>query len=66
MKMIYVVQGHSTGINGNIIHWSDCAYINKQKAIDQCDAMNRSNKDDPNYLAYVVGPIPLDQKAQDI
>ena len=35
MKMIYVVQGHSTGINGNIIHWSDCAYINKQKAIDQ-------------------------------
>ena len=66
MKMIYVVQGHSTGINGNIIHWSDCAYINKQKAIDQCDAMNCSNKDDPNYLAYVVGPIPLDQKAQEI
>lgn len=60
MKLVYVVQGHSTGMNGNIIHWADCAYTDKQKAFDQCDEMNRSIKNDPNYLAYVVGPIPLD------
>lgn len=59
MKMVYVIQGHSTGINGNIIHWADCAYIDKQKAIDQCDEMNRSIGNDLNYLAYVVGPLPL-------
>lgn len=59
MKMVYVVQGSSTGINGNIIYWSDCAYFDKQKAIDQCDKMNRSFENDPNYLAYVVGPIPI-------
>ena len=59
MKLVYVVQGRSTGVNGNIIHWADCAYIDKQKAIDQCNEMNRSIENDPNYLAYVVGPIPL-------
>ena len=59
MKMVYVIQGHSTGINGNVIHWVDSAYVDEQKAIDECNAMNRSIKDDPNYLAYIVGPIPL-------
>lgn len=59
MKMVYVVQGHSTGCNGNIIHWADSAYVDKQAAINQCHAMNCSIKNDPNYLAYVVGPIPL-------
>lgn len=23
MKIVYVVQGHSTGSNGNIIHWME-------------------------------------------
>lgn len=59
MKMVYVIQGHSTGINGNVIHWVDSAYVDEQKAIDECNAMNRSIKDDPNYLAHIVGPIPL-------
>ena len=59
MKMVYVIQGHSTGINGNVINWVDSAYVDEQKAIDECNAMNRSIKDDPNYLAYIVGPIPL-------
>ena len=60
MKMIYVVQGTSTGYNGNVIHWAaDCAYTDKQEAIDQCNVMNSSMKNDPNYFAYVVGPIPL-------
>lgn len=59
MKMVYVVQGHSTGYNGNIIHWTDSAYVDKQEAIAQCNEMNRSIENDPNYLVYVVGPIPL-------
>lgn len=63
MKTVYVVQGHSTGCNGNIIYWADSAYTDKQKAHNQCNEMNRSVKNDPNYLAYVVGPIPLDQEA---
>ena len=59
MKMLYVIQGHSTGCNGDIIHWVDSAYFNAKEAHDQCSEMNRSVKNDPNYLAYVVGPIPL-------
>ena len=60
MKMIYVIQGHSTGCNGGIIHWVDSAYSDAKEAHDQCSEMNRSMKNDPNYLAYVVGPILLD------
>ena len=59
MKMIYVIQGHSTGCNGGVIHWADRAYFDEKEAHDQCNEMNRSVKNDPNYLAYVVGPIPL-------
>lgn len=59
MDMVYVILGHSTGYNGNIIHWADSAYLDERKAYEQCNAMNRSITDDQNYLAYVVGPIPL-------
>lgn len=59
MKMIYVIQGHSTGYNDGIIHWADSAYFDEKDAHDRCDEMNSSITDDPNYLAYVVGPIPL-------
>lgn len=59
MKMIYVIQGHSMGCNGGIIHWVDSAYFDAKEAHDQCSEMNRSMKNDPNYFAYVVGPIPL-------
>lgn len=60
MKMIYVVQWNFTGCDGNIVHWVDSAYPDKQEAVKQCDRMNRSRKNDPNYFAYVSGPIPLD------
>ena len=59
MKMVYVIQGHSTGCNGGIIHWADGAYLDEKEAHDQCNEMNRSVNNDPNYLAYVVGPILL-------
>lgn len=65
MKMVYVVQVRSTGTNGNIIRWADSCYIDEQEAINQCDVMNRSIKNDPNYLAYVVGPIPVNLKRSD-
>lgn len=59
MDMVYVILGHSTGCNGGVICWADSAYFDKEKAYAQCNKMNYSITDDPNYLAYVVGPIPL-------
>ena len=63
MKMIYVIQGTSTGCNGNIIHWADSAFTDEQEAIKRCDRMNHSMKNDPNYFAYVTGPIPYKSKS---
>ena len=62
MEKIYVVQGTLTGLNGEIIHWSDSAYTDKKEAMNRSNELNRCTKfeNDPNYLAYVVGPIPLD------
>ena len=62
MEKIYVVQGTFTGLNGEIVHQSDSAYTDKKEAINRSRELNRCTKyeKDPNYLAYVVGPIPLD------
>ena len=63
MKNVYVIAGRSTGCNGNIIYWTDTVYVNKQKAFDVCDEMNRTmQRHDPNYMAYVSGPILLDEE----
>lgn len=62
MKNVYVIVGQSTSCNGNIIHWIDAVYVNKQKAFDVCDEMNQATqRHDPNYMAYVSGPILLDE-----
>ena len=66
MKMIYVVQGTFTGCNGEITHWADSAFTDEQDAIKRCDRMNRSMKSDPNFYACVTGPIPYEQKGQEI
>lgn len=58
MKTVYVIQGLSTGCDGGVIHWADSAYFDEKEANKQCNEMNSSIKNDPNYLAYVVGPIP--------
>ena len=63
MKTIYVVQVASTGCNGNIINWADSAFTDEQEAIKRRDRMNRYMKNDPNYFAYVTGPIPYESKA---
>lgn len=60
MKYVYVINGHSTGCNGSVIHWTDAAYDDKQKAVDVCNEMNQvMQQNDSAYLAYVTGPIPL-------
>mgnify|MGYP006054394081 CR=1 FL=1 len=59
MKTVYVIQGHSTGCNGGIIHWADSAYFDEKEANELLKSITADNKNDPNYLAYVVGPIPL-------
>lgn len=61
MKMIYIVQGQSTGINGNIIHWADSAYTDEQKASYARDKMHQILENDPNGMVYITGPIPLDE-----
>ncbi len=60
MKYVYVINDQTTDCNGSIIHWSDAAYVDEQKAVDVCNEMNRERQQvDPTYLAYVTGPIPL-------
>lgn len=62
MKMVYIVQGQSTGINGDAIHWVDSVYSDEGEAIKQCDTMNNVVKNDLNYMVYVVKPMPLIQE----
>ena len=59
MKMVYIVQGQSTGIKGNAIHWIDSIYSDEEEAIRLCDAMNRVVKNELNYVEYVIRPMPL-------
>nr|DAD57999.1 MAG TPA: hypothetical protein [Caudoviricetes sp.] len=62
MKNVYVILGRSTGCSGRIIYWTDTVYANRQKAFDVCNEMNRQMQGhDPNYMAYVSGPILLDE-----
>lgn len=59
MKTIYVINVRSTGYSGNVINSTDSAYTNSKKAHEVCCEMNDENKDDPNFMAYVTGPILL-------
>ena len=66
MKMIYIVQGQSTGSNGGIIHWADNAYADEQKAINACSNLCQLLKDDPNGFVYITGPIALIDKKREL
>ena len=59
MKTIYIVNVRMTGCNGNIIHVTDRAYTNSDKASELCNEMNKRHQDDPNFMVYVTGPVPL-------
>ena len=59
MKTIYIVNVRMSGCNGSIIHVTDCAYTNSDKAIELCNEMTEPHQNDPNFMAYVTGPVPL-------
>lgn len=63
MKVIYIVNGASTACNG-IVHWTDSAYTDREHAIEVANRMYEANRDDPNYMTYVTGPIPLCEKIE--
>ena len=56
-KYIYVVCVKKTGGSGNIIHYSDITTANKERAIARADELNAQYQNDPDYLAYVEGPV---------
>lgn len=56
-KYIYVVCVKTTGGSGNIIHYSDIATADRERAIARADELNGQYQDDPDYLAYVEGPV---------
>ena len=64
MNTVYVVSGVSTAFNGDVIHWTDSAYTDEQTAIDVANRMYEENMDDPAYITYVTGPIPLYEKIE--
>ena len=64
MKVIYIVNGASTARNGGIIHWTDSAYTDMEHATEVANRMYEANRDDPNYMTYVTGPIPLYEKIE--
>jgi hypothetical protein len=56
-KYIYVVLVKTTGVSGNVIHYSDIATADRERAIAKVDELNAKYQDDPDYLAYVEGPV---------
>ena len=59
MKKIYMVNVQMTGCNGGIIRFTESAYLSEDKANEVCNAMHDRYENDPNYMAYVSGPIIL-------
>ena len=59
MKTIYIVNVRMTGVSGKLIYCTDRAYTDSDKASELCNQMNEQHQDDPNFMAYVTGPIPL-------
>ena len=61
MKGIYILNVRMTGANGGIIQFVESAFIDVELAIEQCYRMDEVYKDDPNYMAYITGPILLNE-----
>lgn len=59
MKWIYILNVRVTGSNGGIIHCTDSAYTDSEIAKEACNEMHDCYKDDPNFMAYITGPILL-------
>ena len=61
MKYIYLVNVQMTGCNGNILQYSDCAFFDEDAADRYVEERGRYYPDDPNYIVYVNGPIPINE-----
>ena len=61
MKSVYIINVQMTGGNGNVIHFVDEAYLNVETANKNYEQMTETYKDDPNFMAYIMGPILLNE-----
>ena len=50
-----------TGCNGNIIHCTQEAFLNVEKAKKGLESITETFKADPNFMAYICGPILLNE-----
>lgn len=62
MKTIYILHFNRVNSNGDTIHYIDRAYTNLDMARDERDRMNNHYESEPNFRAYVTGPILLYEK----
>lgn len=58
MKSIYIVNAMVSGING-VTSRVEATFTNCDTAIEAMDRLNREHAGDPNYLAYITGPVLL-------
>ena len=61
MRTIYVINFQMTGWNGDIIHCIQDAFLNVEKAEKELESITKLYKDDPNFMAYICGPIVLNE-----
>lgn len=59
MKTIYIINVSATGWNGSIVHYVSEAYTNVDDASKTLERMYHFNNGDPNFMAYITGPVPL-------
>ena len=61
MKLVYIINVRMTGALGNVIQFVDEAYLNLETANKNYERMTETYKDDPNFMAYITGPILLNE-----
>jgi hypothetical protein len=50
-----------TGCNGDILQYTDCAFLDEDAANRYGEERSHYYPDDPNYIVYVNGPIPINE-----
>ena len=61
MRSIYIINFQMTGCNGDVIHCIKDAFLNIEKAKKGLESITKLYKDDPNFMAYICGPIVLNE-----
>ena len=59
MKYVYVVSVKTIGASGDAINYLDIVTASRKRAIGRADELNEQHQDDPDYLAYVEGPVEV-------